>query len=99
MPFEPAWFLSAELFFAVCPLSILLFAFEMTALEIMGKDKVLTDKQCERRLLLYFCKLPGSLILPVVLGNIGGVVIAALDVWSIAILVQEARREIAAGYK
>ena len=97
MPFTPEWLLSAELFFAISPLSVLLFAFEMSALEVRIRDNRLSKKEENLRLGTYFWKLPGSLVIPVVLGNIGGVVIGVIDIISIIDLIREAKYEISTG--
>lgn len=97
MPFNEPWFLSANIFFAVCPLSILLFAFEMSALDT--RRERLSKVEDELRFLVYFFKLPGSLLIPLLFGNVGGVVIGILDVISIIDLIIEAKYEISIGMK
>lgn len=97
MPFTPEWFLSAELLFGLSPLLIVLFAFEMTALEVRLHDKRLSQKEENLRFAIYFFKLPGSLILPVVAGNVGGAVICVVNILSIIDLIREAKYEISTG--
>lgn len=74
---------------ALSPLSIFLFACEMSSVEDLYNKKLITDGGMSRRVTYYVLKLPASIVLPAVFLWYGIAVIALADVISVLNIVRE----------
>lgn len=77
---------------ALSPLSVFLFACEMSSMQDLYNKSLISDNGMSRRVLLYVLKLPVSIVLPVLAAWYGLAALALADAASVLNIFRERRK-------
>lgn len=83
---------AASLVFALSPLLIVLFAFEMSLVDELYGRGILDHDGMGKAVAYVALKLPGSLVLPLVTNGYGAVLVGVLDIISVAYIAYACRK-------